>query len=134
MAARALPSRAISGNHTQPARCRHKDVAASLKLTSLIEDTGPSIRHHTFDHRTLSKLPRLIVDLDCQLPDVKQRHKKYKFKWLPGGCDDDTLGSSSCVGVSLDHAVDDWKQKCSSLARTSLCNVHLRISQLKRLV
>ena len=38
----------------------------------------------------------------------------------PGGCDDDTLGSSSCIGVSLDHAVDDWKQEGGSLARTSL--------------
>ena len=38
----------------------------------------------------------------------------------PGGCHDDALGSSSCVGVRLDHTVDDRQQKGSSLARTSL--------------
>ena len=55
----------------KPSRRRNKDVAASLKLTSLVEDTGSSIRHHTLDHRTLSELPRLVVDLDCQFPDKK---------------------------------------------------------------
>merc|ERR1719347_2033836 len=78
-------------------------------MACLVEDTGSSISHHALDHRALSKLPCLVVDLDRQ---------------LPGRCDDDALGSGSCIGVCFDHAVDDWQQEGSSLARTSLSTCH----------
>ena len=38
----------------------------------------------------------------------------------PGRCDDDALWSNSCISVSLDHAVDDWKQECRGFARSGL--------------
>ena len=47
-------------------------------MTHLIkETTGASRSHHTLDHRALGKFSRLIVDLDCQVPD-----KRYCHQWL----------------------------------------------------
>ena len=55
----------------EPARSRDQDVAAPLQLTGLVEDAGASVGHNALDHRALGKLPRLVVDLDRQLPDNK---------------------------------------------------------------
>ena len=38
----------------------------------------------------------------------------------PGGCDDDALWSGCSISVSLDHAVDDWKQECRGFTRSGL--------------
>ena len=53
-----------------PARSCYENVAASLELTGLVEDTSSTIGHHTLHHGALSKLARLIVDLDGQLPET----------------------------------------------------------------
>ena len=58
-------------NHHYRQGREHAVLLKSLQLARLVEDTGPSIGHHTLDHRALSKLPRLVVDLDSQLPDIK---------------------------------------------------------------
>merc|ERR1719474_126916 len=74
----------------QPARCGYKNVAAPLQLTSLVEDTGAAICHHTLHHRTLGKLSSFVVNLDGQLPSWGY---------------DNALGSSSRVGVLFDKSV-----------------------------
>merc|ERR1719402_1088804 len=74
----------------QPARCGYKNIAAPLQLTSLVEDTGAAICHHTLHHRTLGELSSLVVDLDGQLPSWGY---------------DNALGSGSRVGILFDKSV-----------------------------
>merc|ERR1719341_1380890 len=87
----------------------YKNVASPLELTSLVEDTGATISHHTLHHGALSKFASLIVDLDGQ---------------LPGGSDDDALGASSRISFSLNQTMDDGEKESSSLARARLSTGH----------
>ena len=111
-----------------PARSSYENIAAPLKLTSLVEDTGATICHHALHHRALGKLPRLVVNLDGQLPGSYNEIEiltnfitdEVISSSTPGRSDHNALGTSSRISIGLNQAVDDGKQEGGSLARASL--------------
>merc|ERR1719474_591620 len=93
----------------QPARRCHQNVTAPLQLTSLVEDAGATICHHTLHHRPLGELSCLVVDLNSQLPCGSHNY---------------ALGSRSRISILFDEAVEDGQEECCSLPRASLCTRH----------
>ena len=94
-----------------PARSSYENIAAPLKLTSLVEDTGATICHHALHHRALGKLPRLVVNLDGQLPglyeEILTNFITDNTSSTPGWSDHNALGTSSRISICLNQAVDD---------------------------
>merc|ERR1712183_388467 len=73
----------------QPARGGHENVAALPKLNSLVVNRSSTVSNHGLDHRSLSKLSGLVVDLYGQL----SRRGDHHALWTLGGCSD--------AGISL---------------------------------
>mmetsp|Transcript_5855 Transcript_5855/g.9060 ORF Transcript_5855/g.9060 Transcript_5855/m.9060 type:complete len:341 (-) Transcript_5855:463-1485(-) len=106
------------------ARCGHQNVALAFKFTQLLTDRSTTIHHHRLDTRLPRKLDSFVENLGGELTGWCDNQAFWVCLAARVVATTTTVLLRTRCWSSLDKLGQNWKEKSSSLSRTSLCTRH----------